>query len=261
MTEDPAGGGPTAPAGPTPVGTIDPREGGVAPPRRAGNISMSSGSGTFYANAFFSMAEQNTPAAGACTLTVSRQQTPDVSDNAGDIVIELPSDGKPITSVLAFDAKAQSYEPSMLDAPGQSERVEKANAPIHLRAAGADVPAFDVTVFSAYDTTLIEPAAGASLPADSGDLAVRWSAGGNEVVFATLLVEDTSISCRFAAGAGQGTIPGALIAKAVAGANLSSCGGTCINLLLSGLRTTRITAGDYDVFVSDAATSGVSLMP
>ena len=222
---------------------------------------MNSGGGGFYANADFPFAAKPIPGASAdpCRLTFSSAQAPDVSDSAGDIVVELPSMGKPTTAKLTFDPKTKSYLPAELTASGQSARVEIANAPIHVRAAGAGVPAFDVTLLSAFDTTLIEPAEGAALPPDSGDLHVRWSDGGNEAVYATLLVDSAYLSCRFPPAAGQGTIPGALIAKAIASTDLSKCPSKCIFFQLVSLRTSKVASGNYDILVTHALSSGRAL--
>jgi hypothetical protein len=214
---------------------------------------MTSGDGTFFASASFPIDPLSKRSGATCTFTSGRDTATGVSSSAGDIVIEVPSKNGTQTSTLKFDASKKSYDPTSLDAPAD-QRLEMPGAPIHVSAKGAAIPAFEANVAAAYDTSLVEPAKDAVISATSGDLLVRWTDAGNEVVFATLEVGSASVACRFEASAKEGTIPAALVEQALESARTdpASCAGACTRLVLTALRTTELTAGDYLVLVSHA---------
>jgi hypothetical protein len=78
-------------------------------------------------------------------------------------------------------------------------------------------------------------------------------------VFVAISMADAMLSCRFPASAGQGVIPADRIGELVAMSNVKACAGSCVSLGLTSMRTSHVTAGDYDVFVSHAVTTGREL--
>jgi hypothetical protein len=172
-------------------------------------------------------------------------------------VIDVPSQSgttSTTSATLAFDASTKTYEPAVLERSSR-ERIEKANALFRIRASGAGIPAFDVDLPSAFDAQLLAPAEDAIVTKETGDLVVRWSDGGNDAMFVLLQVIDTTISCSFPVSAGEGVIPGALVKEAFEQSDGVACVGPCVNIGLSVLRKSTVSAGDYDIFVSHALMS------
>jgi hypothetical protein len=258
--DEPAGGEP-APGSAASMPPQDPAPSTV--PRRRGNIDMTSGQGVFRASADFPIAEPPLDATSAepCRVWSGSATGPTPSDSAGDIVVELPSAGGATTSTstLTYDAKQRAYAAATLEAPRGKDRIEAPGAPIKLHAAGAAVPAFDVDVPSAYDADIVEPPAGTVIGADPGPLTVRWTDGGNEVVFVSISMADALLSCRFAASAREGVIPATKLKELVTKSNVKDCTGACVTLGLTSMRTSRVSAGGFDVFASHSVTTGREL--
>ena len=239
------------PPGEAKVPAPDPGAAKPAAPRYGGGISMSSGRGAFFASAGFPFDPLTGGKGSNCTYSDGRAGGEAASASAGDIVIAVPARDGLKTSTVKFDTSMKSYETASLDAPGGRERLEAPGASIHVRAKGDAIPAFEANVLAAYDTSLIDPPKDAVISATSGDLVVRWTDAGNDIVFANLEVGYASVSCRFKASAKEGVIPAALVEKAIAnaGGDTASCVG-CVSLILQALRTTEITAGDFLILVS-----------
>jgi hypothetical protein len=116
-------------------------------------------------------------------------------------------------------------------------------------------------VISADDVRIESPAGGLALPSQAEDVAITWSASRNEVVFVTLLLGGAAqVLCRFPASARSGVLPGALVARALAEARVSSCGGDCNLLQLTAIRSTTVRAGDYEILVSHGTLSSVAVV-
>ena len=209
--------------------------------------------GAFNANADFPF-DVTPPPTGApgtpCRISLGREsQEPAPSDSAGDIVIDIPASSGATSSTLSFDRATKRYEPITITGV-KGEVLPKGDAPIHVHARGASVPAFDVTVPAAFEMSILEPAEGAVLSKSSGDLLVRWTDGGNDYVFTSLTIADATVSCTFPASARQGAIPAALVTQAFESSNAKGCAGKCVSLFVTALRSTRVKAGDIDVSVT-----------
>jgi hypothetical protein len=149
---------------------------------------------------------------------------------------------------LSYDAAKRAYDDASFDG------TVAAGSPVTIHAAGTtDVPAFDVTGAAAEPAQLAEPLEGAALASDASDLEVKWTPMKEPLLVASLQIGDTTISCRFGASTGRGVVPGALIRPAVAAADGLACVGPCVNLTLFTGHTTKVTAGAYDVFVTNGA--------
>ena len=108
-------------------------------------------------------------------------------------------------------------------------------------APGAMVPAFSGTLIAPGKPTLTSPAAGALTIDRSKDFSFAWSGGGGAEVWITMSATATptkAISCHFAASAGHGVIPKAVLGALPAGAG---------SFGLSGFATATKRAGDWDV--------------
>jgi len=112
---------------------------------------------------------------------------------------------------------------------------------ITVSGAGGVVPAFSGTLTAPGKPTLTSPLPqqGKVLVDRSRAFAFTWTGGGSGDVWITMSANGTrSISCRFAASSGSGSIPSDVLGALPAG--MGSFG-------LSGLATTTKDAGDWEV--------------
>ena len=94
---------------------------------------------------------------------------------------------------------------------------------VRLRAPGAMVPAFDVTLSAPGSATPVAPAGGAVNVTRGQPMTLTWSggaaAGASTTYVAVLQTPSVVLKCSFPAAAGTGTVPGSAIMQLPAGAS------------------------------------------
>ena len=172
---------------------------------------------------------------GPCKLQQCPTSTPAGPQSAGTITITGAT--KPLSLVPGTDkVYAQQTSTTTLFAGGES---------ISFAAAGADLPAFTVSVTTPAKATITaptKPAAGSLLAVNRAqDFTVSWTGGGGGKVQVYLSDNAKALFCRFDGSAGTGKVPAAALA-------LLSAGSGAFAMASIGLATK--TAGDWDVEAS-----------
>jgi hypothetical protein len=192
--------------------------------------------------------------AGSCSGTheVGPQNTAGV---VGTIVsagtLTLTADGVTAVATEQSVAGAVSYESGMRFAPGDI---------VTIRASGAVVPAFSLTVSIPGPTTFVLPATdAASLTiVRSQDLPLAWTGGdpSNGLVLVTINegAEDatnttgTFINCVLPAGAGSGVVPASLLGDYLVPSGAD--GGPLAYISVASFAKSTASVGDWTITVT-----------
>ena len=147
---------------------------------------------------------------GPCQIETCLQGTESPRPGAGDVTITGTSPG------LAAPALSSGYA----DVSGTQDLWTGGEA-VRIRAPGAMVPAFDVTLTAPGSATPVTPAAGAVTVTRGQPMTLTWSggaaAGAGTTYVAVLQTPTVVLKCSFAAAAGTGTVPGSAIMQLPAG--------------------------------------------
>jgi hypothetical protein len=183
-----------------------------------------------------SITECTTPQGGTQT---GGNPTATKAPDAGEITIAG-------STTVKLDAAADTgaYKPGS----GQVE-LFAAGADISVKAAGATVPAFDQKVVGPGQITVTStwPAAGTAFDVDrTKDINLVWTGGTAGDVTASLVSNASgktgTVSCKFPAADGKGTIPAAALAKLVVTAQGA--------ISVSASNTNDFTQGDWKITLS-----------
>lgn len=237
---------------PTPSGPSD-----VTPKaRRWGGISLSESVGLSVFARFPVEAASRAQRTEGCVLE-RRKVADEASDSAGDIVIDVPTNGRSISTKLTYDAANRRYDPASIEADRLTVAPSPSGPPFRVRAAGATVPAFDAEIVPAPPARFLAPAEDA--PWDGGDLVVRWDGGSADPISLFMNAgDDAYVSCQFASAAKSGVVPAALVKEVARAAAATLCGGGkkgCFTLTLLSVRRTKVSTGDFDIDVSHLVAS------
>lgn len=174
---------------------------------------------------------------GPCKVQQCATTQPQGAQSAGTITITGAT--KPLSLVPGTD-KLYAQQTSMTSLFNGGDMITFA-------AAGADVPAFSVTVTTPTKATITapaKPAAGSLLAINRGqDFSVSWTGGGSGriQIFLSGGAGSPSLFCKFDASAGTGKVPTAALATMT---------GTMGSFAMASIAETEKTAGDWGVVAS-----------
>lgn len=132
--------------------------------------------------------------------------------------------------------------------PGGANKFYLGGEEAYFKATGGDVPAFEQRLDYPILPLLDQPLSseGVVTASRSQDLTLQWSRGVAGMVISAWFEqtsESPTIICDFDAVAGQGTIPSSVLSLMPANTEI----------LLLGLATGQVRAGDYDISLSSGA--------